>query len=216
MGQADCHPSGYHQSDNTHRSVGGNAHPTETFFDAVTSCSRDHNDLCRADIPTDLKPSISYHDSTSTRVGEYGGTQWVIGDPTAEHSSFADSSRLLSGLGYVRSYSAEQCIPQQAHYQMLNGVNFQKGCYTGQEVIARLEHLGQSKKHLRIYQSPEQLDVQTLELEGFQLSVFDAVTTINGSTALVLGPVDLSSEQLISVPFKVSRQVEGSVQSSSD
>ena len=158
---------------------------------------------------TDLKPSISYHDSTSTRVGEYGGTQWVIGDPTAEHSSFADTSRLLSGLGYVRSYSAEQCIPQQAHYQMLNGVNFQKGCYTGQEVIARLEHLGQSKKHLWIYQSPEQLDVQTPELEGFQLSVFDAVTTINGSTALVLAPVGLSSEQLISVPFEITRQVEG-------
>ena len=35
----------------------------------------------------DLEPSVSHHDSTSTRVGEYGGTQWVIGDPTAKHSS---------------------------------------------------------------------------------------------------------------------------------
>ena len=141
---------------------------------------------CKAD----LEPSASHHDSISTRVGEYGRTQWVIGDPTAEHSSFADSSRLLSGLGYVRSYSAEQCIPQQAHYQMLNGVSFQKGCYTGQEVIARLEHLGQSKKHLWIYQSPEHFDGQTLELEGLQLPIFDAVTTIDGSTALVLAPVE--------------------------
>ena len=158
---------------------------------------------------SDLEPSTSHHASTSTRVGEYGRTQWVIGDPTAEHSSFADSSRLLSGLGYVRSYSAEQCIPQQAHYQILNGVSFQKGCYTGQEVIARLEHLGQSKKHLRIYQSLEDFDGQTLELEGLQLPVFDAVTTIDGSTALVLAPVGLSSDQLINVPFEISRQVEG-------
>lgn len=157
----------------------------------------------------DLEPSISHHDSTSTRVGEYGGTQWVIGDPTAEHSSFADSSRLLSGLGYVRSYSAERCIPQQAHYQMLNGVSFQKGCYTGQEVVARLEHLGQSKKHLWIYQSPEHFDGQTLKLEGLQLPVFDAVNTEDGSTALVLAPIGLSSEQLINVPFTISRQVEG-------
>ena len=158
---------------------------------------------------TDLKPSASHHDSTSTRVGEYGGTQWVISDPTAEHSTFADSSRLLSGLGYVRSYSAEQYIPQQAHYQMLNGVNFQKGCYTGQEVIARLEHLGQSKKHLWIYQSPKDFGGQTLELEGLQLPIFDAVTTIDGSTALVLAPVGLSLKQLINVPFEISRQVEG-------
>lgn len=158
---------------------------------------------------TDLEPSMSHHDSTVTRIGEYGGTQWVIGDPTAEHSLSADTSRLLSGLGYVRSYSAEQCIPQQAHYQMLNGVNFQKGCYTGQEVIARLEHLGQSKKHLWIYQGSEHLDGQTLQLEGLQLPVFDAVTTIDGSTALVLAPVGLASEQLINVPFEITRQVEG-------
>ena len=158
---------------------------------------------------SDLEPSISHHASISTRVGEYGKTQWVIGDPTAEHSSLADSSRLLSGLGYVRSYSAEQFIPQQAHYQMLNGISFKKGCYTGQEVIARLEHLGQSKKYLRIYQSSEHFDGQTLELEGLQLPVFDAVTTIDGSTALVLAPVGLSSEHLINVPFEISRQVEG-------
>ena len=158
---------------------------------------------------TNLEPSMSQHDSTSTRVGEYGGTQWVIGDPSAEHSIFADASRLLSGLGYVRSYSAEQYIPQQAHYQMLNGVNFQKGCYTGQEVIARLEHLGQSKKHLWIYQSPEQFDRQTLELDDLQFPVFDAVTTIDGLTALVVAPVSLSSEQLINVPFEITRQVEG-------
>jgi folate-binding protein YgfZ len=156
-----------------------------------------------------LAPGISHHDSAITRIGENGGTQWVIGDAQTVHDSDADYLRLESGLGFVRSYSAEQCIPQQAHYQMLGGVNFKKGCYTGQEVIARLEHLGQAKKHVWIYKAPSLIDGETIEIDGRTLPVFDSVANDNGSIALVLAAADSSSEQLIHVPFEITRQVEG-------
>jgi len=156
-----------------------------------------------------LAPGISHHDSAITRIGEHGGTQWVIGDAQTVHDSDADYLRLESGLGFVRSYSAEQCIPQQAHYQMLGGVNFKKGCYTGQEVIARLEHLGQAKKHVWIYKSSCLIDSETIEIDGRTLPVFDSVANNNGSIALVLAAADSSSEQLIHVPFEITRQVEG-------
>ena len=156
-----------------------------------------------------LAPGISHHDSAITRIGEHGGTQWVIGDAQTVHDSDADFLRLESGLGFVRSYSAEQCIPQQAHYQMLGGVNFKKGCYTGQEVIARLEHLGQAKKHVWIYKAPSLIDGETIEIDGRTLPIFDSVTNDNGSIALVLAAADSPSEQLIHVPFEITRQVEG-------
>jgi len=157
----------------------------------------------------DLAPGESHHDSTLTRVGEHGGTQWVIGDAQTAHDSDADYLRLESGLGFVRSYSAEQCIPQQAHYQMLGGVNFKKGCYTGQEVIARLEHLGQAKKHVWIYKSSSLIDSETIEIDGRTLPIFDSVANDSGSIALVLAAADSVSEQLIHVPFEITRQVEG-------
>jgi folate-binding protein YgfZ len=156
-----------------------------------------------------LAPGISHHDSAITRIGEHGGTQWVIGDAQTMHDSDADYLRLESGLGFVRSYSAEKCIPQQAHYQMLGGVNFKKGCYTGQEVIARLEHLGQAKKHAWIYKSSSLIDGETIEIDGHALPIFDSVANDNGSIALVLAAADSSSEQLIHVPFEITRQVEG-------
>jgi folate-binding protein YgfZ len=156
-----------------------------------------------------LAPGISHHDSAITRIGEHGGTQWVIGDAQTMHDSDADYLRLESGLGFVRSYSAEQCIPQQAHYQMLGGVNFKKGCYTGQEVIARLEHLGQAKKHVWIYKSSSLIDSETIEIDGRTLPIFDSVANDSGSIALVLAAADSPSEQLIHVPFEITRQVEG-------
>ena len=156
-----------------------------------------------------LKPGASHHNASITAVGEHGGTQWVIGDSDSSHDPNADYARLESGLGYVRAYSAEQCIPQQAHYQMLGGVNFKKGCYTGQEVIARLEHLGQAKKHVWIYKSPEPINSDVVEIDGQTYPVFDTASTNKGSIALVLAAVSSASEQLIHVPFEISRQVEG-------
>ena len=156
----------------------------------------------------DLEPSQSHHGSLITRVGEYGGTQWMIGDINAAHDPLADCQRIEAGLGYVRSYSSEQFIPQQAHYQMRDGVNFKKGCYTGQEVIARLEHLGKQEM-CGSTKAPNQLKTEQFFLDDQMLPVFDAANTNESITALVLASVDSKSEQLIGVPFEISRQVEG-------
>ena len=157
----------------------------------------------------DLEPSQSHHGSLITRVGEYGGTQWMIGDINAAHDPLADCQRIEAGLGYVRSYSSEQFIPQQAHYQMRDGVNFKKGCYTGQEVIARLEHLGKNKRCVWIYKGAKSIKNGTILLDDQMFPVFDAANTNESITALVLASVDSKSEQLIGVPFEISRQVEG-------
>ena len=39
-------------------------------------------------------------------------------------------------------------IPQMINLQKISGVSFNKGCYTGQEIIARTENLGKLKRHL--------------------------------------------------------------------
>ncbi len=53
-----------------------------------------------------------------------------------------------AGIPNVFFSSKEAFIPQMLNLQVLNGINFKKGCYTGQEVIARMQYLGKLKRQM--------------------------------------------------------------------
>lgn len=55
---------------------------------------------------------------------------------------------LQLGLIWVTSASREAWVPQHIHWQQQGGISFRKGCYTGQEIVARLQYLGKNKKQL--------------------------------------------------------------------
>ena len=42
----------------------------------------------------------------------------------------------------------EQFVPQMVNYEALGGVSFQKGCYPGQEIVARSQYLGKLKRRM--------------------------------------------------------------------
>jgi folate-binding protein YgfZ len=160
--------------------------------------------------PTQQSPGSVTVTSDGYLVHEYGDTCWSIQSHAGPDDPEAHRDRLNAGLGFVQAGSARQLIPQQAHYQMLGGVSFTKGCYTGQEVIARLEHLGQAKKTLRIHSGTHHLDAGDLvQVDERECVVFDAITDNQVTTALILCPETLESEELSRVPFEITRQVAG-------
>ncbi|MGB3609071.1 MAG: hypothetical protein WA987_01750 [Cellvibrio sp.] len=55
---------------------------------------------------------------------------------------------IRAGIGEVRPESHELFTPQALNYQLVNAVNFRKGCYTGQEIVARLHYRGTLKRHM--------------------------------------------------------------------
>ncbi len=55
---------------------------------------------------------------------------------------------LFSLVTRLRVENTEKYIPQVLNSDKLNTVNYKKGCYTGQEVIARTHYLGNVKKHV--------------------------------------------------------------------
>jgi folate-binding protein YgfZ len=61
---------------------------------------------------------------------------------------------IANGLPWVDSHSSEAYIPQMLNLDLLGAVSFQKGCYTGQEIVARTHYLGQSKRRTYRYQAP--------------------------------------------------------------
>lgn len=53
-----------------------------------------------------------------------------------------------AGIGWVTPASSEAWVPQYIGWDKVDGISFNKGCYTGQEVVARLQYLGKSKRQL--------------------------------------------------------------------
>ena len=53
---------------------------------------------------------------------------------------------VMSAVPRITSNTADQFVPQMVNYEVLGGVNFQKGCYPGQEVVARSQYRGTIKR----------------------------------------------------------------------
>ena len=51
------------------------------------------------------------------------------------------------GIAEVQAATMEEFIPQMLNYHLIDGISFKKGCYTGQEIVARMHYKGQLKKH---------------------------------------------------------------------
>ena len=57
---------------------------------------------------------------------------------------------ILGGLPWVTTTTQEQFLPQMLNLDALNALSYQRGCYPGQEEIARLTYRGEVKKRLQI------------------------------------------------------------------
>lgn len=55
---------------------------------------------------------------------------------------------IIAGNPEITEASSEAWIPQMVNYIHINGVDFKKGCYPGQEVVARLNYLGKTKRRM--------------------------------------------------------------------
>jgi len=67
-----------------------------------------------------------------------------------------DAWRLLevrSGIPTIEAATVEQFVPQMLNYELIGGVDFQKGCYPGQEVVARSQYRGTIKRRMFLFES---------------------------------------------------------------
>jgi folate-binding protein YgfZ len=55
---------------------------------------------------------------------------------------------VMAGIPHVTMPTSEQFVPQMLNYQAINGLSFSKGCYPGQEIVARMHYLGKLKKRM--------------------------------------------------------------------
>ena len=75
---------------------------------------------------------VSLKDKSIESINE---SEWILSDITR-------------GLPILSKESSEKYIPQMINLDLLEGISFSKGCYTGQEVVARVQHRGKIKQRM--------------------------------------------------------------------
>ncbi|MGH1472315.1 MAG: YgfZ/GcvT domain-containing protein [Cellvibrionaceae bacterium] len=58
-------------------------------------------------------------------------------------------ANIRNGIAEVYDGASELFLPQMLNFDNNEGISYKKGCYTGQEIVARMHHKGKLKRHLR-------------------------------------------------------------------
>lgn len=97
----------------------------------------------------DVSPNLV--DPRDSRLGErVVGERALLSAPaTSEDAALYDAHRIEIGVpkGGV-DFAYGDTFPHEANMDLLNGVDFKKGCYVGQEVVSRVEHRGGARKRI--------------------------------------------------------------------
>ena len=105
--------------------------------------------------------------SFATQLQVTGFSSWRLAD-------------IKAGVPVIYPQTSEQFVLQMANLGQLGGVSFQKGCYPGQEIVARMQYLGKLKRRMFL----AQLETDNLPLPGDEL-VNQGKTDVDGSGKIV-------------------------------
>ena len=118
-----------------------------------------------------------------------------------------------AGIPRIVAATTEKYTPHMLNLDRLEAISFNKGCYTGQEVVARTEHLGRSNRRLMHFRmdAPGAGTGDKLKQDGREVG---EVVNVAGQHLLAVVPVELHGEELsinglpaspVALPYAVPR-----------
>lgn len=128
-----------------------------------------------ASLPTACYDKVDNTAGTLMRLSDADNQprwQWVTTTASAsdalsqlsKHLTLADAARwrlseIHAGLPQITLATQEKFVPQMINFEAIDGVNFRKGCYPGQEIVARSQYLGTLKRRML----PASIDASAVE-----------------------------------------------------
>jgi folate-binding protein YgfZ len=106
---------------------------------------------------------VSFNDSLlCMNIPSVNTRYLIIGNETlSEHVNQLDSGvinvysnsywqwqDIMAGVPNITSATQEAFVPQMANMELIDGVSFSKGCYPGQEIVARLHYIGNANRRM--------------------------------------------------------------------
>lgn len=107
-------------------------------------------------LPEDT-PWSAAHGADGVALRPPGEPHWMLaGTGAGAHgdSEAWELAEVRAGLPEVYPQTAAAFIPQMLNLERLGAVSFTKGCYPGQEIVARAHHLGRVKRRMRLFHAP--------------------------------------------------------------
>ncbi|HET7370116.1 MAG TPA: folate-binding protein [Gammaproteobacteria bacterium] len=143
---------------------------------------------------------IQVNSTTGSRFELYGSGEKALAlrKVLAEHCEQADANQwllfdTLAGVPHLEPVTSGEFLPQMLNLDQLGAINFKKGCYAGQEIIARTHYRGQVKRRLKlIFDGDSAAPGQSVTFaDGFSATVVQCAPHPDGGFALLaVAPVE--------------------------
>jgi tRNA-modifying protein YgfZ len=124
------------------------------------------------------------------RAGEFGGAP----------SAAAEWQRadVAAGLPQIQLATSETFVAQMLNLDALGAIAFDKGCYTGQEIIARAHYRGRVKRRMQRWSTDSLATLRpgdaARSADGRTLSIVQVATLPQGQEVLAVGSIAISAE----------------------
>ena len=158
-------------------SIASDEYTIQTEFTAAS-------ELTAPDTLTEQLPTTAGQESILLTISEFPTKTSIrllrnsqLKEENASYSPQAKLLSLLTARPLIHAEHSEEVLPQWLNMQRTGGISFTKGCYTGQEIVARMQYRGKSKKQLALFSWEGNSDVghTLLDSEGKNIgSVFQA------------------------------------------
>lgn len=123
-------------------------------------------------------------------------TDWLANDWQLAAQAYWQLLNIEAGIPTIYNDSKEQFTPQQVNLELVGGVSFKKGCYPGQEVVARLHYLGSPSRRMFLAELGES------PLPAANTAVTDDQGAVTGH--VVQAQVDADNRILCQLSMKLS------------
>ena len=121
-----------------------------------------------------------------------GGNRMVLSPvplPDADHPAEAEAwqaAEILLGRPWISQPTVESCVAQMLNQHLLGGVHFKKGCYPGQEIIARAQYRGQVRRGMAVCRSAQPVAVGSkVEADGEEVGIVINSAAHDGAVVLL-------------------------------
>lgn len=119
-------------------------------------------------------------------------------DPTDMDAAAA----IKAGIPWIGQAQSEKFTPHMLNLDLLDAIDFDKGCYTGQEIVARTHYKGASKRRMQRFESTMPVSVgDKISLDGRDIG---EVLNVAGNDLLAVVPVEKAGEHLCVEDTKLS------------
>jgi folate-binding protein YgfZ len=151
-------------------------------------------DVSGLDVPRD---ALSVADQGPVLAVRAGAARFLVlsqdPHPFARAAPIAEDlwtlDEIRAGRPLISAATQDQFVPQMVNFDTLGAVDFQKGCYPGQEIVARAQYRGQVKRRMKLLQAPPGVALRPGEkFEGG--TVVDVAPAENGSALLAVMPIE--------------------------